>query len=771
MNSTTKTYTVMCTCSSCTKNAIGGILQNAQTFKRHNNADKLLDIGPKNRVNTEVVEEETDVEMVDVSETSIDYEDNYSIVSAETTVQSVPFLREDEIFQFEESDVETTSLASDNDDPDSSDESEDESEVEVAGVEDFEDMVASEILAFVVASLKIHEMSQTSQFMALFGVIFQAFYLVQAGGTAMLKFFRHLLVAFDKDTDLPLTIDALKTMTGFNFMTKSIVKYTVCNKCFAIYLPGNRQPNCTFEKYTTTPPTYCGNPLFSDTEADRAVPLMVFPYNSLKNALAQHFAKPGFEHQIFCAESDAERAVLEKQHGTRFSKLHRLHYFDPIRCTIVDPMHNLFLGTAKHMISVWKDLRYLPTAVLVCMQRLADGILVPPGYAVLSTKIKSGFPYMKADEWQLWCLIYSLVVLKDALPEDDYKNWTLFVKACRKLTGPSVTYSEIDSAHQLLGEFGKECETLYGESSITPNMHLHMHLHESTLNFGLVYVFWLYSFERYNSKLKNIKTNRRNGLEVTFMRVFLEKAFIGSFLRAYSTNFSSPLIEFLEGVAQVKSNSNSSSPLNLDAGHPPVLPFSLAMFQQAATNPWYNLQPLTMMKDDHYQWLFEFYVKAYRSTSVSFCVVGRISIGENVFVNNRIQKVKKISLLGQEYCSGEKKKRGSFVRVLFLERTNDDVSEFPGQIEYLFTHTIKIGGVKRVSTFAFIKWFPAYHSSSHQPLADQGLQLWDKGFMEEDASCIVPVHHLHSCFALTTHKMQSGMQKHLVIPLPRKVVT
>ncbi|OAD70516.1 hypothetical protein PHYBLDRAFT_148431 [Phycomyces blakesleeanus NRRL 1555(-)] len=394
------------------------------------------------------------------------------------------------------------------------------------------------------------------------------------------------------------------------------------------------------------------------------------------------------------------------------------------------------------MISVWKDLRYLPTAVLVCMQRLANGILVPPGYAVLSTKIESGFPYMKADEWQLWCLIYSLVVLKDALSEDDYKNWTLF----------------------LLGEFGKEYETLYGESSITPNMHLHMHLHESMLNFGPVYAFRLYSFKRYNSKLKNIKTNCRNGLEVTFMRGFLKKAFIGSFLRAYSTNLLSPLIEFLEGVAQVKSNSDSSSPLNLDTGHPPaeVLP--------PTTLP-IKLQSLTMMKDDHYQWLFEFYVKAYRSTSVFFCVVGRIPIGEDVFVNNRIQKVKKISLLGQEYCSGEKKKRGSFVRVLFLKRTNDNVSEFSGQIEYLFTHTIKIGGVKRVSTFAFIKWFPTYHSSSHQPLADQGLQLWDKGFMEEDALCIVSVHCLHLCFALTMHKMQSGMQKHLVIPLSRKLVT
>ncbi|OAD69923.1 hypothetical protein PHYBLDRAFT_171946 [Phycomyces blakesleeanus NRRL 1555(-)] len=703
MNSTTKTYTVMCTYSSCTKNAIGGILQNAQTFKRHNDADKLLDIGPKNRVNTEVVKEETDVEM---SGFTID-EDNYSIVSAETTIQSIPFLREDEIFQFAESDVETTSLASDNDDPDSSDESENESKVEVASIEDFEDMVASEILAFVVASLKIHEMSQTSQFIAIFGIIFHAFYLVQAGGTAMLKFFRHLLVAFDKDTNLPLTINALKTMTGFNFMTKSIVKYTVCNKCFAIYLPGNCQPNCTFEKYTTKPPTYCGNPLFSDTEADRAVPLMVFPYNSLKNALAQHFAKPGFEHQI---------CVLKE-----------------IRLTGIAEDIILSFSLTLRFSSNQYSFTTLPTAVLVHMQRLVD-------------------------------------VLNDALSEDDYKNWTLFVKACRKLTSPSVTYSEIYSAHQLLGEFGKECETLYGESSIMPNMHLHMHLHESMLNFGPVYTFWLYSFERYNGKLKNIKTNCCNGLEVTFMRVFLEKAFI----------------EFLEGVAQVKSNSNSSSPLNLDAGHPPTLPFSLAMFQQTATNPWYNvtrsevlppttlpikLQPLTMMKNDHYQWLFEFYVKAYGSTSVSFCVVGRISIGEDVFVNNWIQKVKKILLLGQEYCSGEKEKRRSFVRVLFLERTNDDVSEFPGQIEYLFTHTIKIGGVKRVSTFAFIKWFPIYHSSSHQPLADQGLQLWDKRFMEEDASCIVLVHCLHLCFALTMHKMQSGTQKHLVIPLPRKVVT
>ncbi|OAD68293.1 hypothetical protein PHYBLDRAFT_102318, partial [Phycomyces blakesleeanus NRRL 1555(-)] len=44
-----------------------------------------------------------------------------------------------------------------------------------------------------------------------------------------------------------------------------------------------------------------------------------------------------------CAESNAERADLEKQNGTQFSDLHCLYYFDPVRCTIVDLMHNLFL--------------------------------------------------------------------------------------------------------------------------------------------------------------------------------------------------------------------------------------------------------------------------------------------------------------------------------------------------------------------------------------------------------------------------------------------
>ena len=44
---------------------------------------------------------------------------------------------------------------------------------------------------------------------------------------------------------------------------------------------------------------------------------------------------------------------LEVKHGVRYSCLIQLPHFDPIKFAIVDPMHNLLLGTAKHVLFVW----------------------------------------------------------------------------------------------------------------------------------------------------------------------------------------------------------------------------------------------------------------------------------------------------------------------------------------------------------------------------------------------------------------------------------
>jgi hypothetical protein len=54
------------------------------------------------------------------------------------------------------------------------------------------------------------------------------------------------------------------------------------------------------------------------------------------------------------AKRTVERRTLEQQYGTRYSELHRLEYLDLVNCTMVDALHNLYLGTANRLMTWWK---------------------------------------------------------------------------------------------------------------------------------------------------------------------------------------------------------------------------------------------------------------------------------------------------------------------------------------------------------------------------------------------------------------------------------
>ena len=75
-------------------------------------------------------------------------------------------------------------------------------------------------------------------------------------------------------------------------------------------------------------------------------------------------------------------------------------------------------------------------------------------------------------------------------------------------------------------QFCNSFENLYGKESITPNMHLDGHLKECMLlDYGPVYSFWLFSFERYNGLLGSPSTNRRK-IELQFMKRFVRDLII-----------------------------------------------------------------------------------------------------------------------------------------------------------------------------------------------------------------------------------------------------
>ena len=61
-------------------------------------------------------------------------------------------------------------------------------------------------------------------------------------------------------------------------------------------------------------------------------------------------------HETLNQETMKDKQSIESKYGTRYTELMRLPYFDCVRFTVVDPTHNLFMGSAKHIMqNVWLD--------------------------------------------------------------------------------------------------------------------------------------------------------------------------------------------------------------------------------------------------------------------------------------------------------------------------------------------------------------------------------------------------------------------------------
>ena len=122
---------------------------------------------------------------------------------------------------------------------------------------------------------------------------------------------------------------------------------------------------------------------------------------------------------------------IERDHGCRYSVLLELPYSDVERMCIIDPIHNLLLGTAKHMLSVWKSCKLLTDNNFQTILDKIDAFIVPDDVGRIPSKIASGFAGFTAEQWKNWILLYSLSALKGCLPFIHYNCWLLFVKACR----------------------------------------------------------------------------------------------------------------------------------------------------------------------------------------------------------------------------------------------------------------------------------------------------------------------------------------------------
>ena len=139
--------------------------------------------------------------------------------------------------------------------------------------------------------------------------------------------------------------------------------------------------------------------------------------------------------------------------GCRYTELLRLPYYDGIRFVIIDPMHNLLLGTAKHMFNKWCEKGILKSQDLAFIQDHIDGIVVPRDVGRIPNKLRGGASGMTADQWKNWTLIYSPYILSKILEKDHYECWMLFVSACSILCGQTISHAKLEDADRMTRRF------------------------------------------------------------------------------------------------------------------------------------------------------------------------------------------------------------------------------------------------------------------------------------------------------------------------------
>ena len=104
-------------------------------------------------------------------------------------------------------------------------------------------------------------------------------------------------------------------------------------------------------------------------------------------------------------------------------------------------------------------------------------------------------------------------------------------------------------ADALLNKFCLKFVKLYGQEHCNINMHLHLHLAECIFDFGPVYAFWLFAFQRMNGVLEAYHTNNRN-ISVQLANRFLDSRVFSP--GNWPVEFSQEYFSFIENFIYKK---------------------------------------------------------------------------------------------------------------------------------------------------------------------------------------------------------------------------
>ncbi|CAB5391213.1 unnamed protein product [Rhizophagus irregularis] len=100
-------------------------------------------------------------------------------------------------------------------------------------------------------------------------------------------------------------------------------------------------------------------------------------------------------------------------------------------------------------------------------------------------------------------MIYSTNILWDMLDNNDRKILGYFVQTCNLLVARFITEDDLKEAQERLKDMTYLIENTYGPEFVTSNIHLALHIPNCCYDYGPIYSYWLFPFERLNGYIES----------------------------------------------------------------------------------------------------------------------------------------------------------------------------------------------------------------------------------------------------------------------------
>ncbi|GBC51300.2 hypothetical protein GLOIN_2v1775288 [Rhizophagus irregularis DAOM 181602=DAOM 197198] len=448
--------------------------------------------------------------------------------------------------------------------------------------------------------------------------------------------------------------------------------------------------------------------------------------------------------------SDAARKRFIKETGVRWSELLHLSYFDLIRFITVDPMHCLFLGIAK-----W----------------IMDEFQIPSDLGRIPGKIHSGegFANFTADQWRIFFTIYSTVSLWEHLSDVDRRILNHFVRVCSILVNQILESNLVDEAHRSLIEIVKLIENHHGRDKITPNLHFSLHLRDCSSDYGPLYAFWCFSFERINGILGSLPNSNRK-IESELMRRLMFDKQIENII---SSGIEVKGLELLNSQRTIGSLSVTDE-FSSDEMHRFWLNSQNIKDSQISGKegfPGEFLKPVShniLLSSEMLNLMVEYHNATYESFGFRRPLVE--GLDNDIIIRVKINQFGRCQIGSEVFRSSLSLRhvKSSYVLAKFIT-DDEDVDTYPDQIQYYFTHVVDFLDGPVEHFLAYIRWYKHANSTNirYYFSSDEicNVELWNTEFYPISRDCIIPVHHILGRFVPVSYQIsnQQNAREYLAV--------